>query len=84
MTLLSKALIQNGQKINKQKAKRIQQHQTSWKKKNAKRASLGRKTKEDPQKQIQCNLENGNRNINIYNYIEFKWIKCSNKKTQTG
>ena len=38
------------------------------------------KTKEDPQKQIQSNLENGNRNVNIYNFIEFKWNKCSNQK----
>ena len=88
-TLPSKALIQNGQKIktfpNKQKAKIIQHHQTSLKKKeNAKRASLGRKNKVDPQKQIQSNLEYGNRTINIYNYVEFKWNKCSNQKTQTG
>ena len=54
MTLPSKAFIQNGQKIktvtNKQKAKRIQHHQTSLKKKNAKRASLDRKNKRRPTK----------------------------------
>ena len=29
-------------------------------------------------------LEAGNRNIYINNYFKCKWIKCSNKKTQTG
>ena len=28
--------------------------------------------------------ENGNRNIHINNYLESKWIKCSNQKAQTG
>lgn len=27
---------------------------------------------------------NGNKNIPIDNYLECKWIKCSNQKTQTG
>ena len=30
------------------------------------------------------NKENGNRNIYINNYFKYKWIKCSNQKTQTG
>ena len=38
----------------------------------------------EPQKQTQNNLENGNRNIQIANYLKCKWIKCSNQKTQTG
>jgi len=29
------------------------------------------------------NQENGNRSIYVTNYFKFKWIKCSNQKTQT-
>ena len=37
-----------------------------------------------PTKTNQEQLENGNRNIPIDNYLKCKWIKCSNQKTLTG
>ena len=31
-------------------------------------------------KKFQDNEQNGNKNIHIFNYLECKWVKCSNQK----
>ena len=67
------------------KVKRIQHHQTTSTT-NAKGISLGRENKRRKRPTITNpkQLENGNRNMHIDNYLKRKWIKCPNQKTQTG
>ena len=38
--------------------------------------------KKDLQNQIQNNERNGNKNVHIDNYLNHKWIKCPNQKTE--
>lgn len=67
------------------KVKRIQYHQTSFTT-NIKWTSIVKKynRRKKIYKINPKQLENGNRNIYINNYFKYKWIKCSNQKTQTG
>ena len=77
---------ERNQKLYRQsKAKRLYHHQTSFTT-NAKGTALGRNIREGkkPTKTNQNHFLNGNRHIHIDNYLDYKWIKYSNQKTQTG